>query len=110
MIVMSIESEYSEYKEKERQRRNGHFWLEFVCAYSVIIACEKHKSSYSNLLLLTMKFCTAKNISLYLICDFSIFPFSAFNERLGLCLYKYGCVVKLSILMSTISKHQGKPN
>ena len=64
MIVISIESEYSGYKEKERQRRNGHFWLEFMCAYSVIIACEKHKSSYSNLLLLTMKFCTAKNISL----------------------------------------------
>ena len=40
----------------------------------------------------------------YLPCNFSIFLFSAFTERLGGCLYKCGCVVKFSILMSTIRK------
>ena len=41
----------------------------------------------------------------YLLCNFSIFLFSAFTERLGGCLYKCGCVVKFSILMSTIRKN-----
>ena len=41
----------------------------------------------------------------YLLCNFSIFFFSAFTERLGGCLYKCGCVVKFSILMSTIRKN-----
>ena len=37
----------------------------------------------------------------YLLCNFSIFLFRVFTERLGGCLYKCGCVVKFSILMST---------
>ena len=41
----------------------------------------------------------------YLLCYFSIFLLSAFTERLGGCLYKCGCVVKFSILMSTIRKN-----
>ena len=38
----------------------------------------------------------------YLQCNFSIFFFIDWTERLGGCLYKCGCVVKLSILMSII--------
>ena len=41
----------------------------------------------------------------YLLCNLSIFLFSAFTERLGGCLYKLGCKVKFSILMSTIRKN-----
>ena len=36
----------------------------------------------------------------YLRCNFSIFFFGDLTERLGGCLYKCGCLVKLSILMS----------
>ena len=76
-MVMSEKKKHTEKQKKTKtkknekktnkqtnKRRHCHFWLEFMCAYNVIIACEKHKSSYSNLLLLTIKFCTAKNISL----------------------------------------------
>ena len=42
---------------------------------------------------------------IYLLCNYFIFLFSAFTERLGGCLYKCGCVVKFSILMSTIRKN-----
>ena len=38
----------------------------------------------------------------YLLCNLSTFLFSTFAERLGGCLYKWGCVVKFSILMSTM--------
>ena len=40
----------------------------------------------------------------YLLCNFSIFLFSAFTKRLVGCFYKCGCVVKFSILMSTMRK------
>ena len=41
----------------------------------------------------------------YLRCNFSIFFFSDLTERLDGCLYKCGCLVKLSILMSMIRKN-----
>ena len=41
----------------------------------------------------------------YLRCNFSIFFFSDLTERLDGCLYKCGCSVKLSILMSMIRKN-----
>ena len=41
---------------------------------------------------------------------FAIFLFRAFTERLGGCLYKCGCVVKFSILMSTIRKNSSFPS
>ena len=40
----------------------------------------------------------------YLLCNLSIFLFSAFTKRQGGCLYRCGCVVKFSILMSTMRK------
>ena len=41
----------------------------------------------------------------YLRCNFSIFFFNDLTERLGGCLYKCGCLVKLSILMSMTRKN-----
>ena len=41
----------------------------------------------------------------YLLCNLSIFFFSAFTDRLSDCLYKCGCVVKFSTLMSTMRKN-----
>ena len=41
----------------------------------------------------------------YLRCDFSIFFINDLTERLDGCLYKYGCFVTLSILMSMIRKN-----
>ena len=46
---------------------------------------------------------------IYLLCYLSIFLSSAFTERLGGCLHKCRCVVKLSILMSTMRKHSFLP-
>ena len=40
-----------------------------------------------------------------LLCNLPIFLFSAFSKRLGSCLYKCGCIVKVYILMSTIHKN-----
>ena len=40
----------------------------------------------------------------YLRCNFSIFFFNDLTERLGGWLYKCGCIVKLSILMSMMRK------
>ena len=45
----------------------------------------------------------------YLLCNISIFLFSAFTERLGGCLYISGLVVKFSILMSTMLKNSFFP-
>ena len=41
----------------------------------------------------------------YLRCNFSIFFFNDFTERLDGCLNKCGCLVKLSILMSIMRKN-----
>ena len=41
----------------------------------------------------------------YLQCNFPVFLFSAFTERQAGCFYKFGCVVKFSILMSTMFKN-----
>ena len=41
----------------------------------------------------------------YLLWSFSIFLFNDFTERLVGCLYKCGCLVKISIRMSIIRKH-----
>ena len=41
----------------------------------------------------------------YIRCNFSIFFFNDLTERLGGCLYKCGCLVKLSILMSMTRKN-----
>ena len=41
----------------------------------------------------------------YLRCNFSIFFFNDFTERLDGCLNKCGCLLKLSILMSIMSKN-----
>ena len=38
-------------------------------------------------------------------CNFSIFIFNDFTERLDGCLNKCGCLVKLSILMSIMRKN-----
>ena len=41
----------------------------------------------------------------YLLCNISIFLFNACTERLGGWLYKCGCEVNFSILMSTMRKN-----
>ena len=41
----------------------------------------------------------------YLRCNFCIFFFNDLTERLGGCLYKCGCLVKLSILMSMMREN-----
>ena len=48
MIVISIESEYIGYKEKERQRRNGHLKV-FFLQVAIVITCFQSEKSQNKL-------------------------------------------------------------